>query len=121
MKKLFVFASFCTFLLSCNNIDSTKLKEEIIAEVKEEIINELKEVEKPKVKGLGFYFYNEQVSIGGDGYYIHHSTLDCPAIKGGVQRGFYYNAKQDKNLFCPQCMDDQLISTFNQRFFPKKD
>jgi hypothetical protein len=44
MKKLFIFASFCTFLFSCNNIDSTKLKEEIIAEVKEEIINELKEV-----------------------------------------------------------------------------
>lgn len=54
MKKLFVFASFCTFLFSCNNIDSTKLKEEIIAEVKKEIINELKEVEKTKLKGLVF-------------------------------------------------------------------
>lgn len=120
MKKLFIFVSFCSFLFSCNNIDSTKLKEEIIAEVKEEIINELKEVEKPKGKGTGYYFYNEQVSIGDEGYYIHHSTLDCLAIKGGVQRGYYYNAKQDMNLFCPQCMDDQLISTFNQRFFPKK-
>ena len=121
MKKLFIFASFCTFLFSCNNIDSTKLKEEIIAEVKQEIINELKEVEKPKAKGTGFYFYNEQVSIGGEGYYTHHSTLDCPAIKGGVQRDFYYSAKETKNLFCPQCMDDQLITLFSQRFFPKKD
>lgn len=106
MKKLFVFTCFCSFLLSCNNIDTTQLKEEIVAELKEEIIRELEGVEKPKAKGTGYYFYNEQVSIGGEGYYTHHSTIDCPAIKGGVQRDFYYSAKETKNLFCPQCIDD---------------
>lgn len=69
------------------------------------------------VLGDGSVFYNEVVSIGGTDFFVHHSTLKCPAIKNGVQRNCYklngYN-----NIFCSCCMNDYLITTFNNRFFP---
>ena len=65
--------------------------------------------EKPLVKGDGTYWYNEPRFVGSQEYYIHHSTLECPAIKMGVQRDcFQYN--QTSNTFCPVCMDNLLIS-----------
>ena len=96
-------------------VDQQRLK----AEIKEEIIKEL-ENERNVVKGNGYYFYNEQVAIGEDGYYIHHSTLDCPAIKSGVKRDFTYSSLEDRNLFCPKCMNDALIEHFNKRYFSNK-
>jgi hypothetical protein len=67
--------------------------------------------------GDGSNFYCEPISIGGDEYYIHHSTMGCPRIKNGVQRNCYkldgYN-----NIFCPGCMSDWLISAWKDRFFP---
>lgn len=110
MKKYLFILLSCCLIASCNSY-SEKLKEEII--------NELKQSEKVQ-KGYGNYYYNEQISIGGEGYYIHHSTLECPAIKGGVKRNFTYTNSEDKNLFCPKCMDDALIDHFNKNFFPEK-
>lgn len=93
-------------------------KQQIKAEIKKEIIQEL-EKERTVVKGDGYHFYNEQILIGSDGYYIHHSTLDCPVIYGGVKRDFTYTNAEHRNLFCSKCMDDDLINKFNNQFFSK--
>lgn len=114
MKKSLILMFSCCIITACNSY-TEKIKEEI----KEEIINELKSSEEVQ-KGYGNYFYNEQVSIGGEGYYIHHSTLECPAIKGGVKRNFTYTNSEDRNLFCSKCMDDALIEHFNKSFFSEK-
>ena len=72
----------------------------------------------PKVvKGDGSYFYNEPISIGGDEFYIHHSTMQCPAIKNGVQRSCY-KLNSYNNTFCSHCMDNGLIDNFKNRYFP---
>ena len=111
-KFLLIFSSFLFF--SCSSPDNSDLKREI----KDEILSELRQNSTFVSKGDGSNFYAEPISIGGDEHYIHHSTLNCPAINVGVQRNCYklngYN-----NTFCHYCMDDHLISTFNSRFFPK--
>lgn len=111
MKKCLLFLMSCLILTACNSYKE-KIKEEILDELKSEEVVQ---------KGQGFYFYNEQISIGGEGYYIHHSTLECPAIKGGVKRNFTYTRAEDRNLFCSKCMDDALIDHFNKSFFSEKD
>lgn len=106
-KHLFIFVSCCLFS-ACNMVDQQRLKEEIIKEL---------EINREVTKGNGYYFYNEPISVGGESYYKHHSTLDCPEIKNGVQRDCY---KLDAyhNLFCSHCMDDELISKWNDWAFP---
>lgn len=70
---------------------------------------------KPYVKkGDGSVFYNELKPMGHVRYWTHHSTLDCPAIQGGVERNVVRSGTV--NLFCPVCMDDHLIDIFNDRF-----
>lgn len=71
----------------------------------------------PVIKGWGDRFYPEPISIGGNNYYIQHSTPNCPAINTGVQRGYYKITKTD-NIFCHKCMDDTLITIFNMKYFP---
>lgn len=113
MKKIAIGALAVCFLTSCTNINKDELKQEI----KEDLKKEMAETYPKVVKGDGSYFYNESVSIGGDEFFIHHSTMQCPAIKNGVQRGCYklngYN-----NTFCSHCMDDALINRFNAAYFP---
>lgn len=113
MRKFIYLILTCGLLMACNNVDKEQLKQEIIKELQEN---------KPLCqKGNGWNFYNEQVCIGEDGgYYIHHSTLECPAIQSGVQRNFVYTNREDRNLFCSKCMDDVLINTFNETYFSKK-
>jgi hypothetical protein len=110
-KHLFIFLS-CCLISACNLVDQQRLK----AEIKEEIIKEI-ENNKEVVKGVGFNFYNEPISVGGDTYYKHHSTLDCPEIKNGVQRDCY-KIDAYHNIFCSRCMDDELISKWNNWAFP---
>lgn len=112
MKNI-LFLALLAILSSCT--DKAQLKKEL----KEELKKEMSEATPKVKKGDGSYFYNEQVSIGSEGgFYVHHSTLDCPAIKNGVQRNFTYTTRQDKNLFCTKCMDDELISLFTRIYFP---
>lgn len=115
MRFLFFISTLFLFA-ACTNKE--ELKREIKEELKQEMIESI-----PKIKkGDGSWFYNEQVCIGSDGgYYIHHSTLNCPAIKNGVQRGFTYTSRQDRNLFCSKCMDDKLINIFNNFYFSNND
>ena len=112
MKQYLLLLS-CISLLSCSNNNSDLKKE-----IKDEIISELRQKNMSVIKGDGSNFYAEPISIGGNEHYIHHSTLNCPAINVGVQRNCYkingYN-----NIFCHYCMDDQLINQFNSHFFPK--
>lgn len=112
IKYLLIATSF--LLISCSsNSNSSDLKKEI----KEEILSELHQKKNYVPKGDGSNFYAEPISIGGVEHYIQHSTLICSAINVGVQRNCYklngYN-----NTFCHYCMDDQLISRFNNQFFP---
>lgn len=86
-------------------------------ELKEEILSELHHKSKYVTKGNGSNFYAEPISIGGSDYYIHHSTLNCPAINVGVQRNCY-KIYGYSNTFCHYCMDDQMITQFNNRYFP---
>lgn len=115
MKKiLLVFTIMMVELfVACNNESDTKtiiLKSEdknlTVAEV-----------------GDGSNFYCEPISIGGDEFYIQHSTMGCPRIDKGVQRNCYKKNGYN-NIFCPGCMSDWLISEWKDRFFPngyKKD
>ena len=64
--------------------------------------------------------YAEPLFLGGSNvndYCLQHSTINCPAIRNGVQRNVYklngYN-----NTFCSVCMSDDLITNFNNRYFP---
>lgn len=111
MKNYLILITICFCWTSCTNKD--KLKQEVI----DEIIQELQTNQSIK-KGNGTYFYNEPVSIGGSEHMINHSTLKCPAIKGGVQRDYRFTAeyRRGDNLFCPICMDDSLIDVFNEQW-----
>lgn len=112
MKNLILLVVL-VILSSCTN------KEQLKKEIKEELKKEISETPSKVKKGDGSCFYNEQVSIGSEGgFYVHHSTLNCPAIKNGVQRNFTYTTRQDKNLFCTKCMDDELITLFTKIYFP---
>lgn len=111
---IFLFLLLMILISSCTNPDKSELKKEI----KDEIISELRQKSMYVSKGDGTNFYAEPVSIGGYEHYIHHSTLNCPAINAGVQRNCY-KINAYNNIFCHSCMDDQLITTFNSRFFPK--
>ena len=85
MKKIAIGALAVCLLTACTNINKDELKQEIKEDLRKEI-----SVTYPKVvKGDGSYFYNESISIGGNEYFIHHSTMQCPAIKNGVQRLLY--------------------------------
>lgn len=75
MKKFIFLIVLSSIVSSCNSFKE-KIKQEIIDE-----LTESKEIEK----GDSYHFYNEQIYMGEQGYYIHHSTLDCPAIIEGVQ------------------------------------
>lgn len=55
-------------------------------------------------KGNGDKFYVEYE--GNDKYPIVHSTLDCKAIKGGVQKRLPGEAD---GMMCAKCMDDDLF------------
>ena len=116
MKKFIFFIVLSCTVSSCNSFKE-KIKQEIIDELNE--LNELNESEEVK-KGNGYHFYNEQIYLNELGYYIHHSTLDCPVIVGGVQRDYDYTYDATKNLFCPKCMNDALIDHFNKRHLPEK-
>lgn len=106
----YFFLVISTFLLvSCTNKE--KLKEEIKDEILNEILNN-----KKVIKGDGSNFYGEKISIGEHEYYIHHSTLDCPAIHSGVQRN-WYNQLEGYNTYCNICMDDYHITAFHKKFF----
>ena len=107
MKYLILLLS-CSLIMSCTSY-SEKLKKEII--------NELESNTETLTKGNGYYFYDEPISIGGEKYYKHHSTLDCPEIKNGVQRDCH-KINAYNNLFCSHCMDDALITLWNDRVFP---
>ena len=85
MKKIAIGALAVCLLTACTNINKDELKQEI----KEDLRKEISETYPKVVKGDGSYFYNEPISIGGNEYFIHHSTMQCPAIKNGVQRGCY--------------------------------
>lgn len=114
-KVLLLMFSFIAFV-SCNNVNKEELKKEIISELKSANI-------QPSVKkGDGSNFYAEPIYLGSSGTYINeisiqHSTINCPAIKNGTQRNCYkidpYN-----NTFCSLCMSDELITMWNDRFFP---
>lgn len=56
-------------------------------------------------KGNGDKFYVEYE--GNDKYPIVHSTLDCKAIKGGVER--YLPGEVNTDFMCAKCMDDDLF------------
>ncbi len=102
---LFLFAS-------CTN------KEDIKKEIIEEILVEMNN-RNNVIKGDGSNFYGEKISIGGEIYYKHHSTLHCPGINYGVQRN-WYDTWGDHNTFCHICMDDYHITQFQKKFFSKK-
>lgn len=122
MRKVLLLMFAVISFVSCNNVNKEELKKEII--------NELKSANtQPSVKkGDGSNFYAEPVFVGSSGTYINevniqHSTINCPAIRNGAQRNCY---KLDPyhNTFCSLCMNDDLITKWNQRFFPngyKKD
>lgn len=110
MKKKYLIASMVILFAACTN------KDDIKKELKEEI---KKELSAPKFKkGDGTYFYNEPMSTASMLFYINHSTLQCPAIKNGVQRDYRLTAKEarGRNLFCSKCMDDKLIDTFESQW-----
>ena len=68
------------------------------------------------VKGNGEYFYNEHITLNGELYFIQHSTLSCPAIKGGVRLNHYfYGDFEGYNLYCSKCMDNNLIYKFDKK------
>ena len=114
-KVLLLLFSFIAFA-SCNNVNKEELKKEIISELKSANI-------QPSVKkGDGSNFYAEPMALAStssyvNDYYIQHSTINCPAIRNGVQRNVYkingYN-----NTFCSLCMSDELITMWNVHFFP---
>lgn len=112
-KVLLLMFSFIAFA-SCNNVNKEELKKEIISELKSANI-------QPSVKkGDGSNFYAEPLFLGGSNvndYCLQHSTINCPAIRNGVQRNVYklngYN-----NTFCSLCMSDELITMWNVHFFP---
>lgn len=108
MKKYLFILLSCCLIASCNSY-SEKLKEDII--------DELEKDAESVTKGNGYYFYDEPISIGGNNYYKHHSTLDCPDIKNGVQRDCH-KVDAYHNLFCSKCMSDELITLWNDRVFP---
>lgn len=104
---------FCSVLLmSCTN------REKIKEEIKEDILNEIQD-RKKAIKGNGTNFYGEKISIDGEIHYLHHSSLNCPAIHSGIQRN-WYNQFENRNTFCNICMDDYLITKFNEKFFSDK-
>lgn len=115
MKTITIFTLVCFCLGSCT--DKDKLKQELKEELKKELKAEFQTNQSVK-KGDGTYFYNEPVSIGGERNMINHSTLKCPAIKGGVQRDYRLTAESRKgnNLFCHECMDDKLIDEFDRQW-----
>ena len=113
MKKIAIGALAVCLLTACTNINKDELKQEI----KEDLRKEISETYPKVVKGDGSYFYNEPISIGGNEFYIHHSTMQCPAIKNGVQRGCY-KINCYYNTFCSHCMDNDLINRFNTAYFP---
>ena len=99
MNKILILLTACCALLACSNRE--KLKAEIKAELQKEMVVN---------KGTGYYWYNEPIIRQNTEYFIHHSTLDCPAIKTGVLRGYYKRYREYYNYFCPKCMDDELIT-----------
>ena len=107
MKTAILIMLVCCSITGCSSY-TEKIKKDIITVLTESI-----EVEK----GDGYYFYDEPISIGGEEYYKHHSTLDCPEIKNGVQRDCH-KINAYNNLFCSHCMDDELITLWNDRVFP---
>lgn len=115
MNKSFLLFTLCC-LTACNNVNKEELKKEIITELKS--ANNRPSV----VKGSGDNFYAEPAVLGGSNPYaneifIQHSTLKCPMIRNGVQRNVY-NKNGYNNTFCSVCMSDELITKWNDRFFP---
>ena len=115
MKKVLLLLAICT-LAACNNVNKEELKKEIINELKSS------NTQPSLKKGDGSNFYAEPTYLGSSGTYINeksiqHSTINCPAIKNGTQRNCY---KLDPyhNTFCSLCMSDELITMWNDRFFP---
>ncbi len=98
--------------VSCTNKEKQKM------EIKEEILKEIYK-DNDLIKGDGSKFYGEHISIGGNIYYIHHSTLNCPAIHSGVQRN-WHSTIEGHNTFCNICMDDYHITRFEKMFFSDK-
>lgn len=106
------------FLLCCHLLASCSSREQLKEEIKKEILNEARNYHVPK--GDGSKFYAEPFFIGNTEYYIHHSTLKCTSINSGVQRN-WYKFEESNNIFCNTCMDDNLITTFRDRYFPQKN
>lgn len=115
MKKVLLLLAICT-LAACNNVNKEELKKEIISELKSANI-------QPSVKkGDGSNFYAEPMALAStssyiNDYYIQHSTINCPAIRNGVQRNVY-KINGYYNTFCSLCMSDELITMWNDCFFP---
>lgn len=109
------FKPLCCFT-ACDNINKEELKEEIVAELKSASTH------LSVVKGSGANFYAEPAFLGSSGTYINevyiqHSNLNCPVIHNGVQRNCY-KIDPYHNTFCSACMSDDLITEWNNRFFP---
>lgn len=80
----------------------------------------MQEINSPRVvAGNGRYFYGEPIMVGNSEYYIQHSISSCPKIRTGTKRG-WIKIQNDANYFCPICMNNDLIDTFNSRYFPDK-
>lgn len=115
MKKILLLFAICCFA-ACDNINKEELKEEIVAELKSASTH------LSVVKGSGANFYAEPAFLGSSGTYINevyiqHSNLNCPVIHNGVQRNCY-KIDPYHNTFCSACMSDNLITEWNNRFFP---
>ena len=109
MKKIFMLGlvmSTFVMMTACKNQNDTQT---IILKT-EDVSLTISEV------GDGSNFYDEPISIGGDEYYVIHSTMACPKIDKGVQRNCY-KINAYRNIFCPGCMNDLHISLFNNRYF----
>lgn len=103
-------------LVSCNTVNKEDLKKEILSEI------ESSRTTVVVKKGDGNNFYAEPIFLGSNGTYINeidiqHSTINCPAIRNGVQRNCY-KTNAYNNTFCNLCMTDALITIWNKRFFP---
>lgn len=120
MNKIIIASNFILLLVVMIMMVSRRgLSKTERAILKTEIKNEIQSESGGRhlLKGDGTSFYNELVIMGDTEYYIHHSTLKCPKINGGVglnvHKLFFYN-----NLYCPLCMDNELIDVFYKKNFP---
>ena len=69
--------------------------------------------------GDGTHFYCEPILFGDEILSVQHSTLSCPKINKGVMRD-KHPKEELINLYCPECMTDELITIYIERYYPNK-